>query len=48
MAASRPRMLNSVGAVVAVCGMAQQGGWPHSDRDGAPAGLTSRFDPAES
>jgi hypothetical protein len=49
--ASRPRMLNSVEAVVAVCGVAQQGrGWPHrvdSDGDGAPAGLTSWFDPAE-
>jgi hypothetical protein len=43
--ASRPRMLNSVEAVVAVCSVAQQGrGWPHrvdSDGDGAPAGLTS-------
>jgi hypothetical protein len=52
VAASRPRVLNSVGAVVAVRGVAQQGrGWPHridSDGDGAPAGLTSRFDPAES
>jgi hypothetical protein len=52
VAASRPRVLNSVGAVVAVRGMAQQvRGWPHridSDGDGAPAGLTSRFDPAES
>jgi hypothetical protein len=52
VAASRPRVLNSVGAVVVVCGVAQQGrGWPHridSDGDGAPTGLTSRFDPAES
>jgi hypothetical protein len=52
VAASRPRVLNSVGAVVAVHGVAQQGrGWPHSidsDGDGAPAGLTSRSDPAES
>jgi hypothetical protein len=52
VAASRPRVLNSVGAVVAVHGVAQQGrGWPHridSDGDGAPAGLTSRPDPAES
>jgi hypothetical protein len=52
MEASRPRVLNSVGAVVAVRGAAQQGrGWPHridSDGDGAPADLTSRFDPAES
>jgi hypothetical protein len=50
--ASRPRVLNSVGVVVAVCGVAQQGrGWPHridSDGDGAPAGLTSWFDPAGS
>jgi hypothetical protein len=52
VAASRPRVLNSVGAVVAVRGVAQQGrGWPlriDSDGDGAPAGLTSRSDPAES
>jgi hypothetical protein len=45
-------MPNSVGVVVAVHGVALQGwGWPHrtdSDGDGAPAGLTSRFDPAES
>jgi hypothetical protein len=50
--ASRPRVLNSVGVVVAVHGVAWQGrGWPHkidNDGDGAPAGLTSRFDPAES
>jgi hypothetical protein len=52
VAASRPRVLNSIGAVVAVRGVApQRRGWPHrtdSDGDGAPAGLTSRFDPAES
>jgi hypothetical protein len=52
VAASRPRVLNSVGAVVAVRGVAQQErGWPHridSDGDGAPVGLTSRFDPTES
>jgi hypothetical protein len=52
VAASRPRVPNNVGVVVAVHGMALQGrGWPHrtdSDGDGAPAGLTSRFDPAES
>jgi hypothetical protein len=52
VAASRPRVLNSAGVVVAVPGVALQGrGWPHmtdSDGDGAPAGLTSRFDPAES
>jgi hypothetical protein len=45
-------VLNNVGVVVAVRGVAQQGrGWPHSadsGGDGAPAGLTSRFDPAES
>jgi hypothetical protein len=52
VATSRPCVLNSVGVVVAVRGVAQQGkGWPHridSDGDGAPAGLTSRFDPVES
>jgi hypothetical protein len=52
VATSRPRVLNSVGAVVAVRSVTQQElGWPHridSDGDGAPAGLTSRFDPAES
>jgi hypothetical protein len=52
VAASRPRVLNSVGAVVAVHGVARQGrGWPHridSDGDGALAGLTSRFVPADS
>jgi hypothetical protein len=51
VAAPRPRVLNSVGVVVAVHGVAQQGqGWPHkadSDGDGAPTVLTSRFDPAE-
>jgi hypothetical protein len=49
---SRPRVLNSVGAVVAVRGVAlQRRGWSHridSDGDGAPAGLTSWFDHAES
>jgi hypothetical protein len=49
---SRPRVLNSAGVVVAVPGVALQGrGLPHrtdSDGDGAPAGLTSWFDPAES
>jgi hypothetical protein len=52
VAASRPRVLNSVGVVLAVHGMVQQGrGWPHgidNDGDGAPAGLTSWFDPAGS
>jgi hypothetical protein len=52
VAASRPRVPNSVDVVVAVRGVAQQGrGWPHridSDGDGAPAGLTSWFGPAES
>jgi hypothetical protein len=52
VAASRPRVLDSVEVVVAVHGVAQQGrGWPHrtdSDGDGAPAGLMSRFDHAES
>jgi hypothetical protein len=52
VAASRPRVLNGAGVAVAVPGVALQGwGWPHrtdSDGDGAPAGLTSRFDPAES
>jgi hypothetical protein len=52
VAASRPRVLKSVGVVVAVHGVELQGrGWPHrtdSDGGGAPAGLTSRFDPAES
>jgi hypothetical protein len=49
---SHPRVLNSAGVVVAVPGVALQGrGWPHrtdSDGDGAPAGPTSWFDPAES
>jgi hypothetical protein len=52
VAASHPRVPNSVGVVVVVHGVALQGrGWPHrtdSDGDGAPAGLTSQFDPAES
>jgi hypothetical protein len=52
VAASRSRVPNSAGVVVAVPGMVLQGrGWPHrtdSDGDGAPAGLTSRLDPAES
>jgi hypothetical protein len=52
VAVSRPRVLNNAGVVVAVPGVVLQGrGWPHrtdSDGDGAPAGLTSRFDPAES
>jgi hypothetical protein len=52
VAASRLRVPNSVGVVAAVQGMALQGrGWPHrtdSDGDGAPAGLMSRSDPAES
>jgi hypothetical protein len=52
VAASRPRVLNSVEIFVAVRGVAQQGrGWPHridSDGDGAPASLTSWFDPAGS
>jgi hypothetical protein len=52
VAASRLRVLNSIGVVVAVHGVAQQGQrWPHkadSDGDGAPAGLGSWFDPTES
>jgi hypothetical protein len=52
VAASRPRVPNSAGVVVAVPGVVLQGrGWPRrtdSDGDGAPAGLMSRFDPAES
>jgi hypothetical protein len=44
-------MLNNAGVVVAVSGVALQGrGRPRrteSDGDGAPAGLTSRFDPVE-
>jgi hypothetical protein len=51
VAASRPRVFNSAGVVVAVPGVVLQGrGWPHrtdSDGDGAPAGLTSWFDPAK-
>jgi hypothetical protein len=51
VAASRSRVPNSVRVVVAVRGVVLQGwGWPHrvdSDGDGTPAGLTSRFDPAE-
>jgi hypothetical protein len=51
VAASRPRVLNNVGVVVAVRGVALQGrGWPHrtdSDGDGTPAGMTSRLVPAE-
>jgi hypothetical protein len=52
VAASRPRVPHSAGVVAAVLGVALQGqGWPHrtdSDGDGAPADLTSWFDPAES
>jgi hypothetical protein len=52
VAASHPRVLNSVGVVAAVHGMMLQGrGWAHrtdSDRDGTSTGLTSRSDPAES
>jgi hypothetical protein len=52
VAAYRPRVPNGVGVVAAVQGVALQGrGWPHrtgSDGDGAPAVLTSRFDPVES
>jgi hypothetical protein len=52
VAASRSRMPNSAGVVAAVRGVAQQGrGWLHrvdNDGGGAPAGLTSWFDPAES
>jgi hypothetical protein len=44
-------VLNSVGVVAAVRGVALQGRvWPHrtdSDGDGALAGLTSPSDPAE-
>jgi hypothetical protein len=51
VAASRPRVPNSVGVVAAMHGVALQGrGWPHrtdSDGDGAPAALMSRSDPAE-
>jgi hypothetical protein len=49
---SRPRVPNSARVVAAVLGVALQGrGWPHRtdrDGDGAPAGLTSWIDPAES
>jgi hypothetical protein len=52
VAVSRPRVLNSTGVVVAVPGVALQGrGRPHrtsSGGDGAPAGLTSWIDPADS
>jgi hypothetical protein len=52
VAASRPRVLNSAGVVVAVPDVALQGrGWPRrtdSDGDGTLAGLTSRFNPAKS
>jgi hypothetical protein len=52
VAASRPRVPNSAGVVVAVPGVALQGwGRPHrtnSGGDGAPTGLTSWFDPANS
>jgi hypothetical protein len=48
--ASRPRVLNSVGVVVAVRGVARRWqGWPYGadgDGDGAAAGLASLFDPA--
>jgi hypothetical protein len=51
VAASRPRVFNSAGVVVAVPDVVLQGrGWPHrtnSDGDGAPAGLTSWLDPAK-
>jgi hypothetical protein len=51
VAASRPRVPNSVRVVIVVHGVTLQGrGWLHrtdSGGDGAPAGLTSRFDPAE-
>jgi hypothetical protein len=51
MAASYSRMPNRVRVVVVVRGVVlQERGWRHradSDGDGAPAGLTSRFDPAE-
>jgi hypothetical protein len=52
VAASRPRVFNSARVVVAVPGVVlQERGWPHrtnSGGDGAPAGLTSWFDPADS
>jgi hypothetical protein len=50
--ASRPRVPDSAGVVVAVPGVVLQArGRPHktnSGGDGAPAGLTSQFDPADS
>jgi hypothetical protein len=50
--ATCPRVPNSAGVVVAVPGVALQGrGRPYrtnSGGDGAPAGLTSWFDPADS
>jgi hypothetical protein len=50
--AFRPGVPNSAEVVAAVRGVAQQGrGWPHradNDGGGAPAGLTSWFDPVES
>jgi hypothetical protein len=52
VAASRPRVFNSAGVVAAVPGVVLQGqGRPHrtnSGGDGAPVGLTSWFDSAES
>jgi hypothetical protein len=52
VAASRPRVPNSAGVVVAVPGLALQGrGRPqrtNSGGDGAPAGPTSWFDPIDS
>jgi hypothetical protein len=52
MAASRPHVPNNAGVVVAVPGVALLGrGRPHRTNnggDGAPAGLTSWFDPADS
>jgi hypothetical protein len=52
MAASRPRVLNSVGVVAAVPGVVLRGrGRLHrsnSGGDGAPASLTSGLDPADS
>jgi hypothetical protein len=52
VAAPRPHVFNSAGVVAAVPGVALQArGRPHrtnSGGDGAPAGLTSWFDPADS
>jgi hypothetical protein len=52
VAASRPRVFNSAGVVAAVPGVALQGqgrlNRSNSGGDGAPAGLTSWFDPADS